>query len=171
MVTRVGLRTAPGLAVNVAEVEPCGTVTDEGMLAPAGEEESVTRAPPLGAAAVRPTVQVEVLGGVIDTGRQERPFNAGLMVRTPPLPEIPKDAADPSAALRLVRFNTEELFGVDDATVTDTVATTPFPIAVVFRPYKMQVIAPEPLPQEIILLAAVAAAPAAMFTDEKSAGV
>ena len=49
----------PAVTVNVAEVEPCGIVTDDGTLAATGFElESKTNAPPVPAAEVRVMVPV-----------------------------------------------------------------------------------------------------------------
>ena len=58
-VTGVDALTIPAVIENVAELTPCGTVTDEGTLAAAPFElESETTAPPLPAADVRVTVPV-----------------------------------------------------------------------------------------------------------------
>ena len=54
----MGLVTAPAVKVNVAEMEPCGTVTEAGMVTAAEDFDSVTEAPPAGAAAVSCTVPV-----------------------------------------------------------------------------------------------------------------
>ena len=57
--TDVAVVTLPALTENVADVEPCGTVTDEGTPAAAALElASETTAPPLPAADVRVTVPV-----------------------------------------------------------------------------------------------------------------
>ena len=58
-VTRVALVTLPAATVNVTEVEPCGTVTLEGMpAAVALELDNDTTTPPVPAADVRVTVPV-----------------------------------------------------------------------------------------------------------------
>jgi len=58
-VTDVAVVTLPAVTENGADVEPCGTVTDEGTLAAAALElESDTTAPPFPAADVRVTVPV-----------------------------------------------------------------------------------------------------------------
>ncbi len=60
-VTGIELLTIPVATVNIVEVDPCGIVTLEGMLAAAVLELlSDTMAPPLPAAAVRVTVPVPV---------------------------------------------------------------------------------------------------------------
>ena len=51
------LTVAP-VTVNVAKVEPCGTVTEAGIVTAAPDLESVIVAPPEGAAAVSCTVPV-----------------------------------------------------------------------------------------------------------------
>ena len=57
--TEVDVVTLPVVTENVAEVEPCGTVTDAGTLAAVEFElESDTTAPPEPAAEVRLTVPV-----------------------------------------------------------------------------------------------------------------
>jgi len=60
-VTAVAELTVPAVTVKVAEVCPCGTVTDEGTLAAELLElDSDTEMPPLPAADVRVTVPVAV---------------------------------------------------------------------------------------------------------------
>lgn len=56
--TEVEVATVPVVTEKVADVEPCGTVTDAGTLAAAFGLESDTTAPPEGAAAIRVTVPV-----------------------------------------------------------------------------------------------------------------
>jgi hypothetical protein len=77
--------TVPALTVNVAVVEPCGTVTLEGTLADALLElERETVAPPVPAAAVRMTVPVPDLPLTIVLGFTETLLNAagtGVTVR------------------------------------------------------------------------------------------
>jgi hypothetical protein len=66
------------------EVEFCGTVTDAGTMTAEFELESVTSAPPLPAAPVRPIVPVPDWPPTIALGDTETPLNAaggGLTVR------------------------------------------------------------------------------------------
>ena len=57
--TDVAVVTLPAVTENVADVEPCGTVTDEGTLAAAALElDSDTATPPLPAGEVSPTIPV-----------------------------------------------------------------------------------------------------------------
>ena len=76
--------TVPAVTVNVADVEPAGTVTLEGTLAAVLLElESVTTTPPEPAAAVRVTVPVPVWALTIVLGLTETLLSAaggGLMV-------------------------------------------------------------------------------------------
>lgn len=57
-VTEVEVVTVPVVTENVAEVEPCGTVTEAGTLTAAFGLESDTTAPPEGAAEAKVTVPV-----------------------------------------------------------------------------------------------------------------
>jgi hypothetical protein len=60
-VAEVAVVTVPAVTVNVADIEPCATVTLEGTLAAVVLElESETTTPPLPAASVRLTVPVPV---------------------------------------------------------------------------------------------------------------
>jgi hypothetical protein len=81
----VELLTLPAVTVNVAEVEPCGTVTVAGTLAAeVFELESDTDMPPLPAAAVRVTVPLPDWLLTIVLGLTEtllRAGGGGLMVR------------------------------------------------------------------------------------------
>jgi hypothetical protein len=74
----------PAVTVNVAEVEPAGTVTLEGTLAAVALElESDTATPPVPAASVRATVPVPVWPLTIVLGLTEmllRAAGGGLMV-------------------------------------------------------------------------------------------
>jgi hypothetical protein len=56
IVTGVMDVTVPAVAVNVAEVDPCTTVTEAGTVAAAFELDSVTVIPPVGAGAAMVTV-------------------------------------------------------------------------------------------------------------------
>ena len=75
----------PAVTVNVADVEPCGTVTLEGTLAAVVLElESATATPPVPAAAVRLTVPVPDWPLIIVPGLTETLLRAaagGLTVR------------------------------------------------------------------------------------------
>ena len=66
------------------------------------------------------------------------------------------------------KLTTEEVFFVVADIVKDTFARTPFDMAFEFRPQATHFRLPAVLLQEIDLLAAVATAPGATLTDEKS---
>ena len=70
--------TVPAVTVNVAEVEPAGTVTLAGTLAAVLELESVTTTPPVPAAAVRLTVPVPLWPLTIVLGLTEILLSAEL---------------------------------------------------------------------------------------------
>ena len=83
--TEVAVVTLAVVTENVAEVEPCGTVTDAGTLAAAAFElESDTTAPPAPAAEMRLTVPVPDWPPMIVVGLTEtllRAAGGGLTVR------------------------------------------------------------------------------------------
>ena len=83
-VTGVALLTVPAVTVKVAEVEPCGTVTDAGIVTAPEDFDSVMEAPPLGAADVSCRVAVAdwpLLMVFGDTVRPLRAAGIGLTVR------------------------------------------------------------------------------------------
>jgi hypothetical protein len=78
MVTDIAVVTVPVITENVVDVEPCGTVTDAGILAAAELElKSDTSAPPDPAAKVRLTVAVPDWPPTIVVGLIERLLSAG----------------------------------------------------------------------------------------------
>ena len=72
--TWVGVVTVPAVAGNVVEVEPVGTVTVDGTIAPAGAEFKETVAPLPVAADAKLMVHVEPVDGLIDVGLQDNPL-------------------------------------------------------------------------------------------------
>lgn len=83
--TGVELVTVPAVALNVADVEPCATDTDDGIVTSAGEALRVAVAPPLGAAAVRETVQENPAPDTTEVELHENPFSAaGCAIDTRP---------------------------------------------------------------------------------------
>jgi hypothetical protein len=77
-VTEVTVVTLPAITENVAEVKPCGTVTEAGTLAAAEFElESDTTAPPELAAEVRVTAPVPGWPPTIVLGLTETLLSAG----------------------------------------------------------------------------------------------
>ncbi len=77
-VTTVDVLTVPAVAENVADVAPCGTVTLVGTVAEAGEAVIAMDAPPVPAAPVSETVQVDVADCAMDSGLQVRLFRTGV---------------------------------------------------------------------------------------------
>ena len=103
IVTNVEDETVPALAVNVADVDPCGIVTEDGMSAPVGDELRAMVEPPVGAMPVSATLQVDTAGGAMEMGLHENPFKLGCtMVTVPPLVATETRAAIPSAPTPLV---------------------------------------------------------------------
>jgi hypothetical protein len=100
-VTAVAEVTLPAVTANVDDVEPCGTVTVEGMLTSAGDELRSTVAPPLPGAEVNATVQVDPVDGLTVIGVHEKPLRAGTakIVTTPPVPALGR-VVPPAAAAR-----------------------------------------------------------------------
>jgi hypothetical protein len=149
-------------------VDPCGTVTEVGRLADAGDALRETTAPPLGAADVRETVQVEPTDGVSVVGLHEMPLNRAVwrMVTVPPLTDVAIPVPLESADVALLSWTGDELSEVEFARVNVTEATTLSGIAVVFRPHTRQVAVPVPLVQLSDLFAAPV--PAATVADVKS---
>jgi hypothetical protein len=82
-VIRVEALTLPAVKVYVAEVEPCGTVTDEGTLAALELElDNEITAPPLPAGDVRVTVAVADCPLTTVFELSDRPFNEGAGAST-----------------------------------------------------------------------------------------
>ncbi len=158
----------PAVTEKVVDVDPCGTVTLAGTVATAGDALIATTAPPLGAAAVRLTVQVEPAEGLTEVGLQERLLRAAVwvMVTVPPDAEVAIAAPFKSAETPLASWTVEELSVVELARSRVTVATTSFEIDEVFSPQTMQVAVPEELVQESVLF--TSPAPEAKVVDVKS---
>lgn len=152
----------PAVAVKVAVVAPEATVTEAGTLTAALLLESDTTAPPVGAACVIVTVQVDVLPELTVAGLQ--PTLLRLVVE-PPLTAIlpPVPVAEMAAPLAApAETLVTPMFTVPDAVpdrVTFTTATTPFAIVVWLRAAMTQVSEPLLFEQVSDLDAAVDAAP------------
>jgi len=104
-VTGVGELTVPAVTGNVTDVEPCGIVTIGGTFATAGDTLTPISAPPLRAADVSPTTQVDPDDGAKDVWSHERPFKPGVwrIVIVPPLTVVAIADPDQSAETPLVR--------------------------------------------------------------------
>lgn len=122
------------LAVNVAAADPAATTTEDGTVKFALLLFRASVMPPEGAAALSLTVQVEVPGTAIDDGLHTKELTVGVdpTVIVPPLAVTEIDAAEGEEAIAFVRATLRE--PTPAAGVTETVATTPLEIAVVFRP-------------------------------------
>lgn len=153
---------------NVVEAEPWGIVTVDGIVTSAGDELRLMVAPPLPAAAVSATVQVDPVAGLTATGVHEKPLRPGMIVTTPPLPEIGRVVAPVPAAISLVNWTSEDVSVVEVETVREIVATTPLGIVESFRPDTMHREIPALVAHVTDLLAPVATGPAAIVIDEKS---
>jgi len=96
--------TLPAVAENVIEDEPCGIVTVAGTFAAAGDELREIVAPPLSAADVRETVQVDPMDGVNVVGVHESVLRSGVwrIVTVVPLTEVGMAAPTESADTALV---------------------------------------------------------------------
>ena len=104
-VTVVALLRLRAVMGKVAEVAPCGTFAPPpSAMTPAGDELSVTMAPPFKAAEVSETVQVEPMAEVSVIGLQERPFNllTGWIVTVPPATVEGIDTPDGPVILALL---------------------------------------------------------------------
>jgi hypothetical protein len=163
----------PAVALNVIEVAPGRIVTTDGTLAAPEEELSVTVAPGASAGAVNATRQVDVPGGVTETGAQVKPFKLGCcwMVTAVPFATAGTEAPAPSAAPALENWTTEDAFVVVLDSVNDTLATTPFEMGVALKPHSTQFEMPGTLLlQETDLFTAIATGPGPTLTEEKSVG-
>jgi hypothetical protein len=69
--------TGKGATVNVAEFEPCGIVTVDGIVTSGADADKAIEAPPLGVSDDNCSVQVELIGGATVVGRQENPLRVG----------------------------------------------------------------------------------------------
>ena len=143
----------PLVALKVADVEPAVTVADAGTVNSAFPLDSVTAAPPAGAAPVSVTVQVVVLelfkvDGVHDSeatvGRTGAPRDT-----VPPVPDITTLYPEPDTPMMLLIPIDTLLTPVASARLTT--ATVPFEIMPVFIPETRQVYAPELATQFTVL--------------------
>ncbi len=161
--------TLPAVTPKAAEVEPCGTVTVAGTLATAGDALIAMAAPPLIAADVSVTVQVDPAAGVSDAGLHEIPLKRGVcrIVTVPPLTDVDIPFPVESADIPPVSWTDEDVSRVEPDKARVTEATTLFGIAVESSPQTRQVAVPALLLQVSDLFAA--AGPGAKVADVKSA--
>src|SRR6267142_2672974 len=122
------------VALNVAVVAAAATVTDAGTVSDVLVSESVTNAPPAGAAPVSVTVQVELLEGFNEAGAHDKEETVGSA--DPPPVTIPPVAATitafPEGAAATPLFTPIAVRVAPAAMVRFTTATVPFAIVVAF---------------------------------------
>jgi predicted ribosomally synthesized peptide with SipW-like signal peptide len=157
------------VAVNWALLELAATVTLAGSVTLALLSDSVTANPPVGAAPLSVTVHEDVPGAFTLAGVQARLLKAAgggdwMTVIVPAEPEAGIEAAAPVVAKVLLSVTGTLVLVVPAAMVKAAVATSPFPIVVVFNPKTTQVVEPLPLAHWTLLLAAEAAEPMATVT-------
>jgi len=115
-------------------------------------------------------VQVAVAGGVIDTELHENPSRlSAVIVTVPSVVDAVSIEPFASAASGLESCSIDERSVVELDTANDTVATTPVPMVVASGPETTQTTEPADELQFNALFAAVAAAPAVIVAEEKSA--
>jgi hypothetical protein len=167
-VTGVDVLTMTAVTGNVAELDPCGTVTVAGTPAAAGDALSAIVTPPLGAVDVSVTVQVDPADGVSDVGLQDMPVKTGVwMISTvAPLADVGMDAPVKPAERTFESWTDDDVSGVDPAKARVTEARTLFGMVVELSPHTRHVAVPAALLQERDLSAS--ADPSAKVADVKS---
>ena len=167
-VTDVAVLTFPAVTANVPDVDPCGMTTLDGMFAPAGDPLRPTVAPPLNAAELRLTVQVDPADGLTESGLHEKLLNLGLcrIVTLPPDADAERAVPAGVAAAAFPNWTSDDPFSVEADKPSVTAATVPLEIVVSLRPQATQVMLPAPLAQESDLFAIIG--PAATLAEEKS---
>lgn len=166
--TEVAELTVPAVATNVPDVAPCPIVSVEGTLAPADEPNAIV-APPLNAAEVRLTVQVDPPDGVMERGLHERLFNLGAwrMVTVPPDNDAVSGAPVGLAIIPFCSCTEEDVLVVEADNSKVMEASVPLGTVESLMPHIRHVAAPGVFVHESDLLAA--AGPAATLAEEKSA--
>jgi hypothetical protein len=159
--------------VNWALLEPAATVTLPGSVTLALLSDSDTANPPVAAAPLSVSVQEDVPGAFTLAGVQARLLKAAgggdwMTVIVPVAPEAGIEFAAPVVAEALLSVTGTLVLAVPAAMVKAAVATSPFPIVVVFNPKTTQVVDPLALAHWTLLLAAEAAEPRATVTPVMS---
>ena len=154
------LLMVPAVAVKVAVVAAAATVTDAGTVRVELVLVRVTEAPPVGAAWVRVTVQVELPELFKAVGTQDKELTVGKTappVTVPPVVEsgMPLPAGE-EATLLLMPI---AVVVTPTAMVKFTTATVPFEMMPAFIPEARHVYVPEVVEQLNVLLAEVTVAP------------
>jgi len=151
--------------VKEADVAAAGIVSDAGTENAGFVLESRISAPPAGAAAERFTVQISLLAAA--THASELIAIVGLRLTVPPFAVMETELPPGAAAMAPL---TPTLIAAELEAVADTIAITPFAIAVAFVPLAIQVYPPDVTTHVTVLLAAVNAAPAATERLDALAG-
>ena len=154
--------TVAAVTLNVPVVAPAAAVTDAGVVRYELLSDSVTLAPPAGAAPDSVTVQLDVPPDVTLVGEQDRPDTVGAAATTemlPPVPLIETDEPSEEAPIKLLSV-IGTVTPLLAATWTVTMAITPLLNWLSFRPLARQVSDPALALQVTVLLAAVETAPA-----------
>jgi len=165
------LVTVPAVAVKEAVVAAAATVTLAGTVKLTLLLVKATVEPPVGAGALKVTLQALVPGPVNEAGLQVRPVTVtgGGTFTTPPVAEVAIDIAVEDAEdafmtwIGLLRLEPEERTKL-------AVTTTPFGIVLAFRPLNRQVYEPFVPKQVRDLDAPVALGPAVTVIAVKSVG-
>jgi hypothetical protein len=166
MVALWAVVNCPAVAINVPLVNPAAMVSEAGVLT-APVAPSATFPPPDPTDPPRATVHVAVAPGFNAFGVQEIEFTGGTTLMVPPAGVT--DRVSPAPVVPLAPLSTM-LIGPAPETVPDTVATTPFAIALAFMPLVIQVCLPEPGTHFSVFPAEFKAAPAATETLDMPAG-
>jgi hypothetical protein len=161
------------LAVKLAVVVAAGTVTEAGKVRTLGMAPDIaTGTPPVGAALVNVTVQVELvvtgwtpagvgseLAGSVGAvhARELTVVGAGLTLT---VPVVAATAEGSPPGVEATEPLIPMLIAAEPLTVADTVAITPFAIAVAFIPLAMQLYPADAAAHVNVLPAAVNAGPA-----------
>jgi hypothetical protein len=157
------------VAVKLPTVAPAATIKDAGAVSAALLVEIATAVPPAGAACDMVTVQVVLLPDVTEVGVQLRAETVGgtETAIVPPVPVTPSatPAPDVASALLIGSDTTARLVVLSQ---TETVATTPLGMLLVFIPEVRHVKVPPPMAQLKVLPAPTSAAPAVALIETTS---
>jgi len=158
--------------VKLPVVAPAATVTDAGVVSAVLLSDTVTAVPPVGAADEIVTVQLVLPPDTTDVGVHVSPVTVGAVTWptaiVPPVAVAPVDIPPADTAIALLSGSATDALLVE-LKVTETIATTPLAIVLVFIPDVRHVSVPEPVTQFRLLPAAVRAAPAAALIEVTSA--
>ncbi|MBZ5578606.1 MAG: hypothetical protein LAP40_18755 [Acidobacteriia bacterium] len=130
--------TTAAVVVNAVDAEPAGTVTEGGAVRLASSLLTEIAAPPLGAAALSTTEQVEDAGVASEEGLHESRLRltGACTAIVPPVPAAATAVPLGEAATVLLKVRVRVPVVADTPTLT--VATTPSPIAETFKPVATQ---------------------------------